>query len=79
MTIASLEKDVFEVVLVPHTLSATTFSDLKAGSTVNIETDVIGKYVRRYLETGRSDGFSEPTGESNSGLDEDKLRRYGFI
>lgn len=49
LTVAALDAESFEVVLVPHTLAATTLGALAPGQAVNIETDVIGKYVQRAL------------------------------
>jgi riboflavin synthase len=49
LTVAALAGTTFEVMLIPHTLTATTFDGLAAGQAVNIETDVIGKYVVRSL------------------------------
>jgi len=49
LTVASLSPGRFEVMLIPHTLAATTLGRLGAGQAVNIETDVIGKYVVRSL------------------------------
>jgi riboflavin synthase len=49
LTVAALETLAFEVMLVPHTLTATTFERLTIGQAVNIETDVIGKYLQRSL------------------------------
>jgi len=40
----------FRLVLIPHTLEVTTLGSKSVGSTVNIETDIIGKYVLRYIE-----------------------------
>ena len=54
LTVASLEGDVVTVALIPETLSRTTLGALTAGERVNIETDIIGKYVVRFLSTGRS-------------------------
>jgi riboflavin synthase len=39
----------FEVALIPHTLAVTTLGDRKPGDRVNLEADVLGKYVRHYL------------------------------
>lgn len=50
LTVVGLEKDGFDVVLIPYTLRETTLGALGPGSAVNLEADVIGKYVRRYLE-----------------------------
>jgi riboflavin synthase len=49
LTVAALAGTTFEVMLIPHTLAATTLDSLAAGQAVNIETDVIGKYVVRSL------------------------------
>jgi riboflavin synthase len=49
LTVAALAGTAFEVMLIPHTLAATTLDGLGAGQVVNIETDVIGKYVVRSL------------------------------
>lgn len=50
LTIVALKPNAFEVHLIPHTWEQTAFKTLKAGDRVNLETDVIGKYVNRYLE-----------------------------
>jgi riboflavin synthase len=49
LTIAALAPDAFEVALVPHTLAATTLGDLAPGAPVNLEVDVLAKYVERLL------------------------------
>jgi len=49
LTVAALERVAFEVMVIPHTLAVTTFGRLAPGQTVNIETDVIGKYLQRSL------------------------------
>jgi riboflavin synthase len=49
LTIAALDDSGFEVMLIPHTLEATNLGRLERGQAVNIETDVIGKYVLRSL------------------------------
>ena len=49
LTIAALAITTFEVMLIPHTLTVTTFGELKGGEPVNVETDVIGKYLQRSL------------------------------
>jgi riboflavin synthase len=47
LTVAALDEVGFAVALVPHTLEATTLGTLKPGDPVNLEADVIGKYVER--------------------------------
>ena len=49
LTIAALDESGFAVALIPHTLEATTFGSLEAGDPVNLEVDVLAKYVERLL------------------------------
>jgi riboflavin synthase alpha subunit len=49
LTIAELAEDAFAVALVPHTLDATTLSDLRPGQAVKLEADVLAKYVERLV------------------------------
>ncbi|MGQ9495670.1 MAG: riboflavin synthase [Thermoanaerobaculaceae bacterium] len=52
LTVSKLGLGWFEVVLVPFTLGATTLGELRVGREVNLETDILGKYVRRFLSLG---------------------------
>ena len=49
LTIAALTESGFEVALIPHTLEVTTLGELTAGDPVNLEADVLAKYVERLL------------------------------
>jgi riboflavin synthase len=49
LTIATLAQDYFEVAIIPKTWEVTNLSHLKPGDGVNLEVDVIGKYVERLL------------------------------
>jgi riboflavin synthase len=49
LTIAALDDDGFAVALIPHTLEATTLGGLAPGDPVNLEADVLAKYVERLL------------------------------
>jgi riboflavin synthase len=49
LTVAALRDGAFEIMLIPHTLAHTTLGGLEAGMRVNLETDMIGKYVERVL------------------------------
>jgi len=49
LTVAALDGPAFEIMLIPHTLGQTTLGGLKAGKRVNLEMDMIGKYVQRFL------------------------------
>lgn len=53
LTLVDVEADRFSVMLIPHTLSVTTLGDRKPGDHVNIETDLLAKYVQRQLECER--------------------------
>ena len=50
LTVAALSPSGFEVALIPHTLEATNLRDRQPHDRVNLEADVLGKYVKRYLE-----------------------------
>ena len=68
LTIAELKSKSFAVHLIPHTLANSSLKTLKKGRTVNLETDIIGKYVQRHL--GRMQG--------GKGLTLEKLQAAGF-
>jgi riboflavin synthase len=53
LTVAGVSGDTFSVALIPHTLEMTTLGGLAPGDRVNLETDVIAKYVERILESRR--------------------------
>lgn len=50
LTIVNVERDRFSVALIPHTLEMTTLGVRKVGDAVNIETDILGKYVQKMLQ-----------------------------
>jgi riboflavin synthase len=49
LTVAAVDETGFEVALIPHPLEVTTLGDLAAGDDVNLETDVLAKYVEKLL------------------------------
>jgi len=49
LTIAELADEYFEIAIIPKTWEVTNFSHLRPGDTVNLEVDVIAKYVERLL------------------------------
>jgi riboflavin synthase len=51
LTVAHLSGQVVEIALIPHTLEATTLGSLAGGDVVNLEADILGKYVERLMET----------------------------
>ena len=56
LTVAQLDRDAFEVMLIPHTLAQTTLGTARPGRRVNLEMDMIGKYVVRALALRGLDG-----------------------
>ena len=50
LTIAALRNDAFEVALIPHTLEVTTLGALEPGDEVNLEVDVLAKYVEKLID-----------------------------
>ena len=70
LTVNSVTGPAFSVTIIPHTASMTTLTDRKPGDRVNIETDIIGKYVERLLGEGRT---------SPGGVTLDLLARNGFM
>lgn len=68
LTVNEVRGSEFDVVVVPHTARVTKLGALRPGDRVNVETDVLAKYVRRALGLGRDGG----------GVTEDLLARAGF-
>ena len=60
LTIARLGENVFDVMIIPFTWANTALSTLKVGDRVNIECDMIGKYVARSLELAEDAGRLKP-------------------
>jgi riboflavin synthase len=58
MTVAELKDKSFSVGIIPHTWKETIFADKKIGDTVNLEFDVLGKYVERIMESKSQDESS---------------------
>lgn len=50
LTVARVMKDSFRVSVIPHTAESTTLSDKHTGSVVNLENDIIGKYVEKFTQ-----------------------------
>ena len=67
LTVSKSEKNIFSVAMIPHTLENTNLKDLRVGDLVNIETDILGRYVEKFLST------------QNNNITEDFLKENGFI
>ncbi len=76
LTINDLLSDRFEIGIIPHTAKMTTLIDKKIGARVNIETDMIGKYVERFM-TGEKDKSASK--DVKSAIDMQFLTKSGFV
>ncbi|WP_373500643.1 riboflavin synthase [Desulfococcus sp.] len=74
LTINAVTADGFEVSLIPLTARLTTVGMKAVGDAVNIETDMIGKYVERFVTGGKP-----KTAAGQDGVDIDFLARHGFL
>ncbi len=70
LTIVELKEKLFSVALIPFTIGATTLGFKSVGQKVNIETDMLGKWVKRVLTTNGSD---------STGITEKVLMEKGFM
>ena len=59
LTVVDVLKDGFSVVIIPHTASLTTIGFKGPGETVNIEVDILGKYVAKFLQKGKDSRFMQ--------------------
>ncbi len=75
LTVAAVTESSFSVSLIPHTGAETTLLQRKPGDRVNLENDIIGKYVERLLGFG---GKEQDMGESQSDITMDFLAKHGF-
>lgn len=67
LTLVDLDEESFSVSIIPHTLQNTNLRSVNIGDVVNIECDMLGKYVVKMLKGGRTDGITM-----------DYLKEHGF-
>ncbi len=75
LTVNGVSESGFDVNIVPHTMSHTTIGELRPGEEVNIETDLIGKYVEKMVRAWSS---GAEKGSDGSRIDIDFLKKHGF-
>ena len=73
LTVAKVTDADFSISAIPHTVAVTVLQDRKPGDTVNLETDIIGKYVEKLLTPQ-----AQPTQKPTSNITREFLSRYGF-
>lgn len=71
LTVAAVTSDTFSISAIPHTVKMTTLSETKEGSLVNLENDIIGKYVEKLLQPSAG-------GQKESRITKVFLTKYGF-
>lgn len=71
LTVNDVDRETFSLAVIPHTLEMTTLQERKVGDEVNVETDLIGKYVARFLQAG---DVAKP-----QGVTMDALAKHGFL
>lgn len=76
LTVAAVTEETFTVSLIPHTREVTNLRAKRTGSRLNIETDIIGKYVEK-LMTAKDTGHAEAA-DGRNGITPELLARYGF-
>ena len=72
LTVAYVDESCFKVSIIPHTRQETNLSSKIVGDKVNLECDIIGKYVEKLLKP------AEEKQEKKSNITEEFLRKYGF-
>jgi riboflavin synthase len=75
LTLVDVGTDFFSVALIPYTLSHTTLGERRVGDLVNLEIDLLGKYVRKYLHQIFGAPAATP---AETGLSAARLRELGF-
>lgn len=75
LTVATVSSDDFQVSIIPHTGSETILLKKKPGDQVNLENDIVGKYVQRLLGGGYASDSSQ---KSSSNLTMEFLAQHGF-
>lgn len=70
LTVAALDRKGFSVSTIPHTVSQTNLQQRREGDAVNLETDIIGKYIERLLHP--------PQEEEKNTITREMLIKYGF-
>jgi riboflavin synthase len=84
LTVAYVDEKCFKVSVIPHTKSETTLLDKKVGDKVNLENDVIGKYVEKLLRYGNAAYASDSKTSSgredkDTVIDMEFLAKNGFV
>lgn len=72
LTISNLQKGSFEVSVIPHSQNNTNIKTFKVGEKINLEFDIVGKYISRFLELNKEEN-------KKSKINMDFLAEYNFV
>ena len=79
LTVAKVTQTTFSVSTIPHTRSATTLGERRPGDLVNLENDIVGKYVEKFTNEIKPCETAINTSEKkNQGITREKLAHYGY-
>lgn len=74
LTVADLQRNVFSVAIIPYTYEHTTLKERKAGDKVNLEFDILGKYLAKQVQA-----FLQNANLSREPLSEARLKELGYL
>lgn len=80
LTVAYVDSQCFKVSLIPHTAANTTLLTKKAGDMVNLENDIVGKYIDKLLHFDiEDDTVTDHNSEASKGISMEFLSENGFV
>lgn len=79
LTVAKVTQTTFSVSTIPHTRSATTLGERRPGDLVNLENDIVGKYVEKFIcEKNTHGAIVDKNEKKTHGITREKLMQYGY-
>lgn len=80
LTVARVTKDAFSVSIIPHTIKATILGTKSTGDMVNLENDVVGKYIERFLTVppSETEAVQQKAANQSQGITKEFLMKYGY-
>lgn len=78
LTVSEIDGDIFKTAIIPHTYNNTTLRDRQTGDRVNIETDILAKYVEKYLLSNDNINNNAITTKTST-INMQTLERNGFL
>ncbi len=79
LTVAKVTQTTFAVSTIPHTRVVTTLGERRAGDLVNLENDIVGKYVEKFIyEKNTHEIMKENSEKKTRGITREKLAQYGY-